>query len=403
MLDLKQMVSPLKGLWKSDIVLVVACFFLLDLIVRVGFSIGQQQPLQLAFDAPYRSRIWYATKDFLNHKNTPDVVLLGASDMTCAIYGAEATFLNATQYQLIKHESECLNRKLAALGSSYKSSFCFGIPGEMPCDAYFIVNTLLPHREMPKAIVFSISPRDFCDATFGDLSATDIYKLMSKLGGIGNMELSCRRSIWDKLDYGITKAISICGHKWEFASWQHHATESLISKLFGVDFEDVRMSPEIRRAALIALPEDFSARELCEFPYDPKHPMFLNNVAEYRSRYRQFKKRIFDQQLDFFRKTCELCQRNGINLVVINSPLTSENRAMIPPQMYDFYLAQTTQTVRSMGGTYVDMNKPGLFEHDDFFDSIHLNGKGGVKFVDQIARALSEGSRLASSPKNQGQ
>lgn len=389
----------LKESIKSDIVLAVVLLLVLDLFCRIGFS--RQTPLALHFDIPYRSRIWWAAKDFLAQKKTADVVLLGASDMASAVYGAEATYLNAGQNQLLKHRSEYLEHQLALFKSPYKSVFCLAIPGEMPSDAYFKAKTLLSGSSKPKVIVVSIAPRSLCDATFESPASTDIYRVMSKLGGTRRFELSCRSSIWDKIDYRLQQFLSIYHHKWEMISWQHHWMQAILAKLFGEDFTTLRTPLAIRKLALMELPEDYACNEIMSVPFDPRHNPYFSNLAEYRSRYRRLNMHTFTEQLAFLRDLCELCRSSGIDLVVVNTPLTDDNRSLMPPQNYALYFSQASRAVLARGASFVTLDLPQIFKHDDFVDSIHLNGRGGEKFLDQIALALSKGSQLAASSKRQ--
>ncbi len=389
----------LKQLSRSDIAWAAVLFLVIDLICRLGFFGEHNQDLTLTFDAPYRSRSWWAIKDFLRQTSTPDLLLLGASDMTAAVCRADATFLKTDKQELLTHRSEFLERKLIDLGSPYKTSFCLAIPGEMPSDAYFLVKTLFVNRAKPKAIYFSLTPRDFCDATFGDPSTSDIYKIMSKFDGIGSFEWSCRSSLWDKLDFLCTKGLAGYGHKWELMTWQQQAAHSCLSKILPQTYNSIRTPEPIRKMSLTELPEDFAADEIVEHPYDPKNPEFKSNMAEYRARYRQFKSKTFVQQLEFFERLCQLCQSEGIYLVVGNSPLLPENRALLSRQVYDSYLTELSRTVKKYGGKFVNLDMANVFSRDDFKDTIHLNGKGGEKFLEQIALVLASSSDIASVNK----
>jgi hypothetical protein len=182
-------------------------------------------------------------------------------------------------------------------------------------------------------------------------------------------------------------------------SYQHHATHAILSPWLKEDFQTIRTPQPIRKLALLELPEDYGSTEVMELPFDPKHPIWVNNIAEYQSRYRQFKLGTFTQQLAYLNKLAQLCRSEGVGFLVVNSPLTSENRAMIERSAYDLYMAEVPKTVRANGGIFVNFDSTSAFQHDDFFDSIHLNGKGGQKFLDQIAIALSKSSELASATR----
>src|SRR5271170_342469 len=85
-----------KTLCKSDVLCGALIFLLIDLIFRVSCSWNQDKSFRLGFDIPYRSYIWWATKDFLSQPKGSDVILLGASEMAAAVNGADATYLNTS-------------------------------------------------------------------------------------------------------------------------------------------------------------------------------------------------------------------------------------------------------------------------------------------------------------------
>jgi hypothetical protein len=399
MTDSKEPDTISRAIRKSDFFLALLAVLVLDALFRFGANWTEHNSFSLGFDEPYRSRIWWAMKDLTSQSKTADLLLMGASDMTCAFYGAEATYLQSPQSQILKHNSEYLESRLAKLDSPFRTSFCLGIPGEMPSDAYFLASAILANKRKPKAICLSIAPRDFYDATFGDPTSTDIYKVASKLGLGQSCEVPPRSSIWDEVEHQFQQTFSVYGHKWELMSCQHHATHALLSPLLKEDFQTIRTPQPIRKLALIELPEDYGPGEVMELPFDPKHPIWVNNIAEYQSRYRQFKMRTFTQQLAYLKKLGQLCRSEGVGFLVVNSPLTNENRAMIEKSAYDLYMTEIPKTVRASGGIFVNFDTLSAFEHNDFFDSIHLNGKGGQKFLDQIAIALSKSSELAASTR----
>lgn len=151
----------LKEIYKSDILFALLLVVLADLCVRISFAPQNHLATKLSFDVPYRSRIWWATCDYLKQDKVVDVLLLGASDMTCALYGGEATSLRTPQSELLKHHSEYLEKRLELLNSQYIRTFSLAIPGEMPSDAYFLVNTLLSGKLKPKAIFLPLHQEAF--------------------------------------------------------------------------------------------------------------------------------------------------------------------------------------------------------------------------------------------------
>lgn len=395
MIDLKRVFNTLKVGLRSDIVLAVVLFIALDLSLGLAFALSQR-PLQLSFDVPFRSRTWWAVKDITSLKKCPDIVLLGASDMHYAFYGGEATYTKKPQNSILVHQSKFMEDYLKELRSPYKTAFNMGIPGEMPSDAYFLVRTLVSNRIKPKAVFFSIVPRDFFDDTFNSPSSSEIYRTLSKLGGIGEMEMSCRPAIWNKLNYQLGRISSVYRHKEEFVSWQHHLVGAL-TRGDASTFDKIQSPSAVRKVAMMELTEDFAPdNDVLEYPTDPDDHSFTKNMEEYRARYRQFSMKKWDQQFTFFRKLCQLCQEEGITFVAGNSPVTKENMSLVPQSIYDFYMREVTACTRQYGAAFVDLNTD-KFTHDDFFDTVHLNGRGGQKFIAGVAEALTNTSSLAQS------
>ena len=394
---IQQLLHILKESRKSEALLILLLVVAADLVLRAGFFIHDKTNSNLNFDVPYRSRAWWSAQDFLRRDNPPDVVLLGASDINTALYAAEATYFKKPQSQLLKHNSEYLESKLKEFGSPYKTTFCLSIGGEMPSDSYFLANTLLTRGKLPKAIFIAVNPRNFYDATFGDPANTAIYKTMAKLGGTRDFEFSCRSSIWETADYLCRQAISSYGHKWEITSWQQRVGQSVLEKFLPETFTDVTTPSSVRKIAELDLPEDFGPNEQMMMPYDEKHPIFVDNLHHYLAHYKNIKRGMLPQQLDFYERLCEFCSSHGVKLVACNSPVTNENRNLIPPDIYAKYLAHIDGITRRYGGNFVNLDKPELFAKSDFYDSVHLNGVGAQKYLDRVALILSKYNNLATS------
>lgn len=394
MSGITEKLSVLKDCKKSDAVLALVLILAVDLIFRIGFA--SQANKELSFEAPYRSRAWWLAKDFLSQQKAPDLIFLGASDINTAFFAAEARYLKTPQSQLLKHRSEYLEAKLRDKNSAYQSTFCLALGGEMPSDSYLLIKTLLTQQKLPRAIFLAVTPRSFYDATFGDPSRTSVFKTMAKLGGAGEFELACRSSVIDKADYFFRQAFALYGHKWEITSWQQSITQSLLKPLLRQDFANVASPDSIRNISNQDLPEDLGPNEQFMQPDDEKHPVFYNNIDHYKAYYRKVDRGMLPLQVSFFEKICQFCQEHGVKLIVCNSPVTAENRSLIPDQIRMQYLAHVGETVKNHGGIFIDMDKEGSFEKSDFYDSVHLNGKGGQKYFDRVAKIVADSENLAT-------
>lgn len=392
-----QFLTALTRLWRLDIFVIVLVVVVLDLVARTSslpvFHIGWNQ-----FDVPYRSRIWWANRDFQTLKKAPDVVLLGPSTITCAMYGAEAKYTHRAQCELLKHSSDYLEHQLKELAGYGVSTFCLGLPGQVPSDAFMITKGLLVGDRVPKAVFYGITARDFIDATFNDPSDTDTFKMMSNIGHFPELQYSCRNSIWEKLNYQLGKISFIYGHKPFLVSAQHHFVHDALANLDGGKFVAAEAPDLIRKQAMIQLPEDLSGLEVQDV-YDPSKQACVDNLAEYRTRYASFRPKRFEQQLGFFKAVVDYCRQQNIKLYVANMPITRANRNLVPPAVFALYQSRTSEIARSGGAQYVDFDNPKDFVASDFMDSVHLNGTGGQKVLDRIASLIVQGSQVASTAR----
>jgi hypothetical protein len=127
------------------------------------------------------------------------------------------------------------------------------------------------------------------------------------------------------------------------------------------------------------------------------HPAFTNNTDTFEAHFTKIDQRVFKEQFDCLKRLGDFCRSQGISLVLANSPMAPEVRPFINLESYKLYLAQVSSVASEYGATFIDLNRPELFNHDDFADAIHLNGRGGEKYFDQIAVALSRQSKLAAA------
>ncbi|MEP6753884.1 MAG: DUF1574 family protein, partial [Chthonomonadales bacterium] len=96
--------------------------------------------------------------------------------------------------------------------------------------------------------------------------------------------------------------------------------------------------------------------------------------------------KLFDQQLQYFKKTLDLCNQHDVPIMIVNMPLTKYNRELIDKSVYEKYLASVTAISKQHRIPFIDMDDSDQFTLSDFYDSTHLNESGGRK----LFTALSE-------------
>jgi hypothetical protein len=85
----------------------------------------------------------------------------------------------------------------------------------------------------------------------------------------------------------------------------------------------------------------------------------------------------------------KLTREKGIQLVVVNMPLTRGNVSLMPHGFYDQYKSKLSALAAENGASFLDLNRPDVFEQKHFADTVHLNGLGGVEFFKLLSNELA--------------
>ncbi|MFN8555047.1 MAG: hypothetical protein U0103_26565 [Candidatus Obscuribacterales bacterium] len=364
--------------------LALAALFILDVSARLSYPYWNID----RFDSPNKSWIWWAVSDFHRQPQTPDVVLLGSSLMLEALNTGDATYLHKAQNVSLHHTSSCLQDDLQAKLGYKPHTFSFAIAGQMASDAYAIASTLLRGKDKPTTIVYGIAPRDFMDNTLTNVTTTETFRYLARVGDLSKTFAAAKPSFFEVMDRGLENISFIYKHRVDLLCIQQHAFKSLLEGVGHRNLDTYKVPFELRRIALKDLLEDVASNETMVCPYgDPPVP-YLDNLAEYRQRYAHMNARMFETQLGYLEQLLQYGKEQNINVVLINMPLTSDNVALMPPGFYHDYLTQIQTLSAKYDSKLIDMNLPGTFNRGYFADSAHLNGLGGMRFFELLSQAL---------------
>jgi hypothetical protein len=126
---------------------------------------------------------------------------------------------------------------------------------------------------------------------------------------------------------------------------------------------------------------------------------FDHDLGNYAMRYQppDFQ-RLKDETVPL-RKLTATCAAHGTRLILINMPLTKENKALLNPKLYTEYRATLKAAAKPGSVEYIDSESfSKQFVRDEFLDSAHLNREGSKRLREllapEIARSLSSGARV---------
>ena len=88
------------------------------------------------------------------------------------------------------------------------------------------------------------------------------------------------------------------------------------------------------------------------------------------------------------------CKKQGIELAIVNMPITAENKKLLNTKLYSDYLTSLVSLSRKFDCQYLDLDKDKSFVSSDFHDSVHVNWKGGKKVQEKLVESLSSSNYL---------
>jgi hypothetical protein len=278
-----------------------------------------------------------------------------------------------------------------------QSTISLAAPGQVVSDAYLTLKEGLNEGLKPRLVIYGIAPRDFIDSTMQSPFDTECYRYVSRLISAKELEPLLRSDVVSTLFRSISSALPLSRQaldlQMEFSktltSWGDRALNNGLSvqampleKRMTIlsSYEPLDMVPGFIHAE-VAHREDIVRQ-------------YRDNLDDYKARYRKPSSRFYDGQLGCLSKLIDLCESNGIDLIVVNMPIRKCNVDLLDSGVYTRYLSDVSKLVSSSKrAKYRDLCDFSLFEKQDYRDSVHLNGFGGIKFSNQLANAICETRR----------
>lgn len=345
-------------------------------------------------DFPFLSWTGWTIQDFLSRTSRPNIVFLGSSLMLVPLDGVDADYLNRRIDGSQHHRSEYFEHKLEELAGRSASTFTFALPGEMPSDAYLIVNNLLNGEKRPDLVIYGVGPRDFLDNLLPSPSATDPYRYLSRFGPVDPLVSRVMPEWTERLNYELGKLLYVYGHRENLSRRLAGLAEDLLRKGLRLESCSATITPDDRHLLL----PDYRPCEVGKGQafFRPttreERANFVDNIQEYRKRYAKLKWDTYLTQMGFLADTLETARARGIKVLVVAMPLTDLNRKLLSRQSWAAYSLGVAATASAKGAAFLDLSDSSRFTRSDFGDTVHLHSGGGKILLDMIA------GTIASSP-----
>jgi lysophospholipase L1-like esterase len=138
------------------------------------------------------------------------------------------------------------------------------------------------------------------------------------------------------------------------------------------------------------------------FPlFQDRKVLWQRSVDEYSMRYRKFNAVQYSTQQRFLQDLLTTCHDRQIQVLLVNMPLTEDNRKLMPQGLYKSYLDNLQTVAANNAVPLLDLSKE-QFPDQCYYDTVHLNEAGAKLFQAQLQKVLkanADGRMTASLPK----
>jgi hypothetical protein len=407
-----QMTGPNSRTAKGSVFLLSLGLFA---VVNAGLFVWQ--PLRpMSVDRIPTKPTWesHRTRDFMAGAQAPDAVLFGSSLMMIPTACRDADYLNVTIDPVVHPYSQYLQAKIAEKTGLQLKCFNFALPGGMISDHYMIVSSLFSKERKPKVAIFGLSLRDFIDSGVECAASTPAYHYFSRYkteSEIDSLLPLSMPSIFNRGQYLADKYIYLLGKRLQIQVMAGDAITMRVTELLGPERRGKQGNDSV--AASSTKPDTnpdaaLSGTEVTEGMVALRPNAFYpwqDNSREYKKRFKSANQSMFKIQTEYFRRMISQLKSEGVEVLLVNMPLTPANMALMPQGSYDQYLSLLKQTVVEQGCGLLDLNDGKTFVASNFKDPVHMNGSGGKILIDQIAENLNQSklvgrkSQVATSSK----
>jgi hypothetical protein len=301
-----------------------------------------------------------AVNGFRSAEPPANTVLMGSSLMMFPMWAVDKSVqpsLKTNKFEY--HRSQELQRELRLRGVTDAIVYNMSTPLQMVSDSYMFMEKLFVGKRKPSTLVLGISPRDFWDAEFPQPGDT-----MNFIDQVGLLDFPRFCSDYlPSLHARAQFALSQCLFLYDKHSYIQHFVAEKLARAIG--------------------PRTAS-------PLMAGGTQFAFGVGRYQARYRGINIRALYTQMQFLDKICDFCDRNNINLILINMPLPSVNRNLMNPEFYRAYQRELAQLSEDKHVHFLDLADRDEFKSDiDYSDAAHMNRLGGELLIRHLAYSIA--------------
>lgn len=382
---------------KSTWILVLSSFtcWLVVCLVGLDWIIQTVKPLQYIKTTRYvpleQNPLVSKLPAFFDSNKRPQLLVLGSSLPMEAIARYDAEFTGSFDEKNLdavrKYTgASYLEHLIAEKNGASMTAFNLTCVACMASDAELILRRVVEAGRAPQIVIFGIGPRDFIDNIVPAVGKTPVCRLLTNRITLPEI-VSQARPLDETRDLLMGQLVYLYKVRGDYKTMLTGWACDLLSHPADL-FESNQLAKIEKQKAQTAAP-----RTALKAPSEPatKSSQFAD-LPEWKERYLPANFERFEKEKASFENMLATCKKNGIRMIVVNMPLTSENKKLIPDKLYARYKNEVCKLPAQFGDELIDLDSNKAFQQSDFYDSAHVNSQGGKKVQDLMvssAKTLS--------------
>jgi hypothetical protein len=356
-----------------------------------AFRLTHYNPQKVVDIAPLVQNIQRSVDD---KAVNPDVLIFGSSLSTCFTYDVDnpkAVELDETHRPTSSAPDPFLAGKLGKITGTEKAVHVMTLVGAMVTDLFPIIDSCYSSGKLPKTVVYLAGPRDFVDNTSPRKKVVLQFRSKSNTSTTAQATVKCcptaapaRLSFYEQVQQYASKFLpaAITGRMETFfnkpsADLACQLTLDSTSEIFErrsqlrKAMQDLACNVLDRDADLWSAAHESRATER-------KMTHFEHDLGSYNMRYNPPDYKRMAEESAMLTKMANLVASHKSNFVIVDMPLTKENRKLLDPKLYSQYEGALTK-LEAEGKAIVIRGNQWDFGREYFLDSAHLNMSGSKK------------------------
>ncbi len=368
--------SAKKFFFQSAGLLAIASFIALNASFSLGSALSASSTKALDQNGVLQT-IDSAVQQY-RQTDRSDIVLLGSSLIMSPVWTADFHKYKQVGDFYRHHHSYLLEEKLQKTWGRAAKVFSFAVPGAMVSDMNLIVSKMLIGDKKPSLVVYGVAPRDFMDDLAGGETKTPTFQRLGEVSDL-NRENFASSTIDEKLDLVFNRVFYLFGKRLRYQA----KTDAFMRKI-------------AKQAKQPSADQFMAVNNLNTCPLlQDKKILWQKSLDEYRMRYQRFNQQQFKKQEQFLKDMLTTCNKNDMQVLLVNMPLTQTNLSLMPEGLYEKYCTMLRSVVENSKSSknskiaLLDLNED-LYSDDCFYDTVHLNEVGSEAFLSSLSRSIAD-------------